>query len=501
MSEPGVLHHAVDALRATHSVLTDGVSTLPCSSLRDRLHHLDATLTALRIAPTQCIALECSNRVPAALALLGILWRGQSCLLLRDDIGAPRGPRPAPAFCQHHLVVSADATLTDPHADGGLLDHGLIVTANPAYDASLPRPPAQRLYLATSGTTGERKLVRHTTAALVENAARCVDAFSLTSADRVAVPVPIDHMYGLGAALLPSILCGASIDLQSGSNVLHYLSRERAFEPSVAFLVPSFCESLLSVRKRQRAYRVSVCAGDVLDADLHARYERAHGPLCNLYGSTELGAIATFIPSDAYERRIRGELRLLPGVRFATPDTDRPDASSAPEPVHLLFDHACGFEGYADDAGALTAAANPDRGGVFATQDLGVVTPEGGLTVLGRIDDHVNRDGRLVALKAIERVLRAVDVIDDVAVLTRGHTRRGAELVAFCTTVRESGSADELRRACIGHIARHLLPDDFVVVPALPRTAAGKIDRARLVGTTTRTPTGTGPPSETISPR
>jgi hypothetical protein len=51
----------------------------------------------------------------------------------------------------------------------------------------------------------------------------------------MTIPVPIFHMYGLGAAFLPGILAGASIDFQANSNLLKYLQREKDFNPNIAW--------------------------------------------------------------------------------------------------------------------------------------------------------------------------------------------------------------------------------------------------------------------------
>jgi acyl-CoA synthetase (AMP-forming)/AMP-acid ligase II len=70
---------------------------------------------------------------------------------------------------------------------------------------------------------------------LLKNAQNCVNRWELDGKDRMTIPVPIFHMYGLGAAFLPGILAGASIDFQANSNLLKYLQREKDFNPNIAW--------------------------------------------------------------------------------------------------------------------------------------------------------------------------------------------------------------------------------------------------------------------------
>jgi acyl-CoA synthetase (AMP-forming)/AMP-acid ligase II len=74
-----------------------------------------------------------------------------------------------------------------------------------------------KIYLQTSESTGNPKMATHLHTKLMGNAFNCVERLGLTSEDRIAIPVPIFHMYGLAAAFLPGVVVGASIDLQKKS--------------------------------------------------------------------------------------------------------------------------------------------------------------------------------------------------------------------------------------------------------------------------------------------
>ncbi len=86
----------------------------------------------------------------------------------------------------------------------------------------------QTIYFQTSGSTGRPKFAAHSGFNLLRNASRAARRLELKDRDRMVIPVPLYHMYGLAAAFLPGALVGASMEIQPGSNLLSFLSRERA---------------------------------------------------------------------------------------------------------------------------------------------------------------------------------------------------------------------------------------------------------------------------------
>jgi acyl-coenzyme A synthetase/AMP-(fatty) acid ligase len=232
-----------------------------------------------------------------------------------------------------------------------------------------------------------------------------------------------------------------------------------------------------------------VSAGDRLPEDVFRRYEERHGPLLNLYGCTELGAIAACAPDDAVDVRMGSAGRLMPGVTLSVGAAD--DAADAAR--ELSFRHDFGFEGYADDDGEPKLSD-----GVFATRDLGRLLPGAYLQVCGRADHHVNRDGRLVALTDVEGALQNIASIERAAVVVNGRTRRGVALIAIC--VASPGGVPcgkDLRRACLDVLPKHAIPDEFLFVPDLPLLPSGKLDRvainARYAPASPDTPAPAGP--------
>ena len=150
------------------------------------------------------------------------------------------------------------------------------------------------------------------------------------------------------------------------------------------------------------------------------------------------------------------------------------------------------FDGYVDD---------PREGEWFATADRGEIDDEGRLWILGRVDDVVISGGVNVPLTAVERALRLVEGVGDVAVVGVDDPEWGARVVAAVVpadAVCLDGLRLDLLRDAVteGGLPREWAPRQLLLVDELPLVPGGKIDRARIrgarVGRPALSPTGSG---------
>jgi acyl-coenzyme A synthetase/AMP-(fatty) acid ligase len=475
-----------DALAVETGAISDAAFRLSFRKILAAAATVGAGFDQAGIATSDCVAFHCDNCVPSAVVLLALLLRGQSFVLLRGpEASATRGDQATSrqTFCRYRLQVREPdvAACTADTMQIPILDRSLVISENDSWDPAIPAGPAF-VFLPTSGSTGRAKLVRHKQEFMLPAARNCAERLGLTPDDRVAIPVPIAHMYGLGAAFLPSLLTGARIDLQSGTNALRYFARERQFDPTVVFLTPGAGDSLVRVRKTSRTYRLTVMAGDRLTPDVFDRYEQSCGPLVNLYGSTELGATAVGRPTDPRELRRAFVGPLLPGVSARPavapdPGDERPDGAGP-----LQFRHAFGFDGYIDVCGH--AIAEPDgtlaSGDCFRSSDVGRLVG-GYLELYGRGDDLVKRDGLLVACADVADAIRRIEGIREVAVLTGDEARRGRALTAFCVAeAAGQWNPATLRQACFDVLPTRAVPDEIRLIAEMPLLPSGKIDRQEL---------------------
>lgn len=446
-----------------------------------------------------CIAFECPNSVTGALTLFALLQEGQTVVLLPPSEADEQASalRPIPRFCAFRLSVRkapSDAMHQWLHQPASFLrleshpDYVPAPEAETTAGALAPTLSPARLMLRTSGSMGASKLVVHDQDTLMRNALNCVEKYHFTREDRAIIPVPIAHMYGMGAELLPAILSGASIDILDRTNLLKYLDRERIFRPTIAFVTPGLCEMLLKgFRTVRTGYKVIVTSGQrISDGLLEAFDAKVGGCLVNQYGSSELGATAACDPGDPLELKMSTVGHPFPGVTLtlgAPPvvGEDRADNGTEADEGELHCRHPYGFLGYVDETGTWLYQAPPQ--GWYATKDLARRLPGGLLQVFDRAGNSVNRRGYLVALADVEKQLERLLGVEPVQVVRAGiETAQGQPLAAFCAPDQEPRpSGTSLRERCKGELPPWAIPDAFYVLDTLPLLATGKVDRQKLM--------------------
>lgn len=463
----------IDQLSSPMNVLTDGQLTCTYREIPEIFEKIQNFLAVKEVKTEDCLAFECDNSVPSALVLLFFLEKGYSFLLLPKASQKADDARPFfPKFCRYKIEIVNNNGKT-AHLNPERFLH--IIKNEKWIDKC--DIDAQKLYLRTSGSTGSPKMAVHSHTKLRENVLNCVQRLHLSSKDRIAIPVPLFHMYGLGAAFLSGVAVGASIDLQKGANILRYLQREKEFNPNVVFMTPVFCETLLKGRKSPRAYKLTVAAGDRIRGNTFTNYESLFGCLIPLYGSTEMGAIAAASPDDPSNLRAKTVGKPMPNVQMRL---EKKDEYATEEVGELWCHHQSGFEGYVDENGDLVAQKY--QNGWFHTKDFGRAMPEGSLEVLGRCDHSVNRDGLLVFFAEVEKAIETIEGIDSTIVISKGESQRGKRLVAYCVPIKNTNIVEtDIRGALFNLLPRHAIPDSIVVVNVLPLLPNGKVDRQKLI--------------------
>ena len=127
--------------------------------------------------------------------------------------------------------------------------------------------------------------------------------------------------------------------------------------------------------------------------------------------------------------------------------------------------------------------ADPEGGDarLYRTGDLGRLRPDGDLEHLGRRDAQVKIRGQRVELQEIELALLALPTIQHAAVVVREPSPGELRLVAYLAPTEWPGpSSSDLRHTLQEHLPAHMIPNRFMMLPALPRTAQGKVDRRAL---------------------
>lgn len=463
------------ALQACSSIaaqpIGDAQQQVDYASLAGYLRAIDQHLTAQNVLADDCVAFESENTTASLLVLLALLCRGQHLLIVPPQGNPLKEPgfKPAiPAFCNAHLTVSsitADTLSVDKILP--LINRYHNTDFSVAAYQRLPMQHQRLLLLRTSGSMGDAKLVCFSHEKLLGNASNCVPRFALTAASRVSIAVPIFHQYGLSAALIPSLLAGAAIDLQANTNLLRFIAHAKRFVPDTVYLNPTLITMLLGRRNSTLTFARTISAGAPLAIPLYADYTARFGPITNLYGSTEMGAVATATPAgDAADSAM--QFTPLSGV----------DMQINPQDSALHCVHPYPFEGYLDSQGqALPTQACP-----YDTGDVAEPLDNGGFKLLGRQKDSFNRNGFLVRFADVENALLATGEVEQAVVLTsQQETVRGQKLYAFCVPknlqAEQSINNQTIRQACFTLLPKYAVPDEVILQKTFPLAPSGKIDR------------------------
>ena len=474
-STPHSFSHLLDQLYSTAEIkdhtLGDAQLQLSYTELPLYFEMIEAYLQIQEISPQTCIAFECQNTTPALIVLLALFYRGQHLLLLPSEGNPMKQPNfkpDIPAFCKTQLTINTSQQVITPDNITSLFNYYPHKDFNPQAFSRL-NAVEPLLLIRTSGSMGDAKIVRFSHTKLLGNASRCIQRFGLESRSRITIAVPIFHMYGLGAGLIPALLVGASIDIQANTNILRFLQHERKFNPDIVYLNPTICAMLLKGRRQDKYFKQTISAGAALPQALAIEYQQRFGTITNLYGSSEMGVIAT-VSIDTIHRSL-------------SVFTPLPDVSMQINTDNSLYClHPDSFEGYFNSQGeALSGSVYPYNTGDRAEIDT---TVGSGFKLMGRQGNSTNRSGFLVQFDDIEKALIEIDAVEQAIVLISDEeTIRGQKLYAFCiakNTAKEEITTHSIRTACFDLLPKYAIPDEIILHRQFPLSASGKIDRQAL---------------------
>ena len=343
--------------------------------------------------------------------------------------------------------------------------------------AMSPDDPAVLIY--TSGTTGRSKGAILTHGNLTSNADVLREAWALTAEDVLIHALPMFHVHGLFVALHPLVCAGARLLFQrrfEAKEVLRALPRA-----TVLMGVPTFYTRLLAETELSR----ELCANmrlfvsgsaPLLEATFRAFAERTGHTILERYGMSEAGMIT----SNPYagERRAKTVGKPLPGVALRVVGENGCELPrGATGDVEIRGPNV--FLGYLGMPEQTRQDFTED--GYFKTGDVGILSDDGYLTIVGRSKDVVITGGYNVYPKEIELVIDVFVEVEESAVVGVPHDDFGEAVTAV--VVLRAGAAlteSEIVARLKSVMASYKVPRRVVFVSELPRNAMGKVEKKRL---------------------
>ncbi len=359
-----------------------------------------------------------------------------------------------------------------------LIVDGTRIDRLPSPAPSDPYAPALVLY--TSGSTGRPKGAVLSHAALEwANRMWAGPIIGLEEADVLLAALPLAHAFGINGALFAPLLTGATVRLVERfvpERVAEILAREPiTVLPGVATMfqrlldVPGFAGG---GKLRLGVSGAAPCPWEVAEA----WRARTRTRIVRGYGSTELFRPVSYLAADPAERP-ESIGRAVPGVELKL--TDETGTTVAGDSGELWIRTPAVMDGYLDNP-AETAAVLVD--GWFRTGDIARIDAEGYVTIVGRVRERIKRGGYSIFPAEVETVLLAHPAVAEAAVVAMPDPTLGEEVAAF-VALRPGAAADAetLIAWCRDRLAAFKYPRRVTLIDALPRSATGKVLKAKLV--------------------
>jgi fatty-acyl-CoA synthase len=336
----------------------------------------------------------------------------------------------------------------------------------------------------TSGTTGAPKGATLTHHNILNNGFFIGEAQRLSDNDRVCIPVPLYHCFGMVLGNLACITHGAAMVYPSeGFDPLASLEAVEAERCTALYGVPTMFIAELGHPEFGRfdlgSLRTGIMAGSPCPIEVMKRCinEMNMREVTIAYGMTETSPVSTQTSyDDPLERRVGTVGRVHPHVEVKIVDSE---GRIVPPGVsgELCTRGYSVMLGYWDDAERTAEAI--DRARWMHTGDLATLDEDGYCNIVGRIKDMVIRGGENVYPREIEEFLFRHPKIEAVQVVGVPDRKYGEELCAWVKLKPGAGAitAEDVRAFCQGQIAHYKIPRYVKFVDSFPMTVTGKVQK------------------------
>ncbi|GAC24239.1 fatty-acyl-CoA synthase [Paraglaciecola mesophila KMM 241] len=338
----------------------------------------------------------------------------------------------------------------------------------------------------TSGTTGQPKGATLTHCNILNNGFLAGEGMRLSPSDRVCIPVPLYHCFGMVLGNLSCIAHGATMiypnDAFDALTTLQVVEKERC---TALHGVPTMFISELDHADFKQfdlsSLRTGIMAGSLCPAEVMKRVinEMHMEHVLIGYGQTELSPLNHLtLPEDPLQKRVetvgrvmsRIEVKLVDEYNRVIPIGERGEVCTRGYSV---------MRGYWNDP--IRTAETIDAGGWLHSGDIGIMDEDGYVTIVGRSKDMIIRGGENIYPKEIEEFLYTHPAVQDIQVFGIAHTDFGEEVCAWiCLKPGSSACATEITDFCKNQIAHFKIPKHIRFVEEFPLTVTGKVQKFKM---------------------
>jgi acyl-CoA synthetase (AMP-forming)/AMP-acid ligase II len=491
-------------------LVTDGTATLTYRELRDSALRLAGGLRRLGISAGDRVAVQLPSwaefmQISVALTWVGAIMVPIMPIYRSDDVGyvlRDAGVRTAitcgpfrgfdyPSMYQglrascpdlRDLIV-ARGDGTEPAGTVRLEDLFSGQDTGPGEPGPASGPDDPFVIVYSSGTTARPKGCLHTFNTFGCGSRMLAQAFGYSGHDIQFNPSPITHTTGLITGFLLPLMHGASVHLMEAWEPRAGLADIAKFHTTAAVTATAFLQMLMDAYDPDQhdpsSMRLWVAAGSPIPSAFVRRAQQVLPQLrvLSLYGRTENAVTTTCTVDDDPERSVTSDGKALPGTSVKIVDDDGQEVPRGEQgdiaykgPMHMLE--------YINNPEETRKLFTPD--GHSRSGDLGVMDADGYVRVTGRLKDIVIRGGLNISVRQIEDQLTAHPAIRAVAAVGMPDENLGERLCCYVVLNdgHETLALPEVSEYLLAQgLAIQKVPERLEIVPELPMTATGKVQK------------------------
>jgi len=368
-----------------------------------------------------------------------------------------------------------------------LLDHGRTANATllAHVQATLsPNDPINIQY--TSGTTGFPKGATLSHRNILNNGFLVGELVGYTEQDRICVPVPFYHCFGMVMGNLAAVTHGACVVIPAPAfDPVATLSTCATERCTSLYGVPTMFIGVLDVPGFDSydltSMRTGIMAGAPCPVSVMTQVTAWAPEVAICYGMTETSPVSTQTTvDDSLERRVSTVGRVHPHVEVKIVDPNTGMTTARGESGELCTRGYSVMLGYWDDPEKTSEAVDSD--GWMHTGDVATMDPEGYLSITGRIKDLVIRAGENIYPREIEEILHTHPDVLDAQVIGVPDEKFGEELMAWIKLRDGAPTLDsaEMRAYFVGKVAHYKIPRYVHCVDEFPMTVTGKVRKVEM---------------------
>jgi acyl-coenzyme A synthetase/AMP-(fatty) acid ligase len=494
-------------------LVTDGTATLTYRELRDSALRLAGGLHRLGISAGDRVAVQLPSwaefmQISVALTRVGAIMVPIMPIYRSDDVGyvlRDAGVRTAitsgpfrsfdyPSMYQslrascpdlRDLIV-ARGDGTEPAGAVRLEDLFSGQDTGPGEPGPVSGPDDPFVIVYSSGTTARPKGCLHTFNTFGCGSRMLAQAFGYSGHDIQFNPSPITHTTGLITGFLLPLMHGASVHLMEAWEPRAGLADIAKFHTTAAVTATAFLQMLMDAYDPDQhdpsSMRLWVAAGSPIPSAFVRRAQQVLPQLrvLSLYGRTENAVTTTCTVDDDPERSVTSDGKALPGTSVKIVDDDGREVPRGEQgdiaykgPMHMLE-----YINHPEETRKLFTPDGHSRSG-----DLGVMDADGYVRVTGRLKDIVIRGGLNISVRQIEDQLTAHPAVRSVAAVGMPDENLGERLCCYVVLMdgHETLALPEVSEYLLAQgLAIQKVPERLEIVPELPMTATGKVQKHLL---------------------